>query len=297
MKALLAFAAALCANLGGVRAWGVAPLRVGSRLAHRGGRSAGSTVGPLACSASPSPSPSDAEALQKLSADIDALLAASALAAPSPSAPEPQSRAEGWADAPLVKRGIALASSLAAAAFFFVQHNSADATGVALLRKMEAESVPLPTALCSGKPTVVEFFAPWCEACKESAPGMRALELQFRDRVNFVAIDGANAANSKLVSLFRVDGIPHLAFIGADTAVETSLVGAVPKQMVREDLVALLGQQGQGQGQQGGDGKGKAELPYLGFDAFEQSAEGAMLIPDKSICPASSPARGGLASR
>lgn len=205
----------------------------------------------------------DDEAVRQMQADIDAIMAATSPAASaSPHAPaaipEPL-----WAESKSVKRGIAVASSLLAAAFFFVQHNSADTTGVALLRKMEAESVQLPTALCSGKPTLVEFFAPWCESCKESAPGVRALDLQFRDRVNFVAIDGSDISNANLVTLFRVDGIPHFAFIDADTTVQTSLVGAVPKQIVREELEALLS---------------KRPLPYEGFDAFAKSAEGSTLV-------------------
>jgi len=174
----------------------------------------------------------------------------------------------------VVKRSIALTSCLLATAFFFVQHNSADGSSVALLRKMESESVPLSTALCSGKPTVVEFFAPWCQSCKETAAGMRALELQYRDQLNFVTIDGANEANSKLVSLFNVDAIPHLTFIGADTAVRTSMVGAVPKEMVRDDIVALLA---------------RRELPHVGFDAFAQPASPSstmLLVADKSVCPA-----------
>ena len=205
----------------------------------------------------------DDEAVRQMQADIDAIMAATSPAAsaspPAPAAiPEPL-----WAESKSVKRGIAVASSLLAAAFFFVQHNSADTTGVALLRKMEAESVQLPTALCSGKPTLVEFFAPWCESCKESAPGVRALELQYRDRVNFVAIDGSDISNANLVSLFRVDGIPHFAFIDADTTVQTSLVGAVPKQIVREELEALMSKQ---------------PLPYEGFDAFATSTEGSTLV-------------------
>lgn len=179
----------------------------------------------------------------------------------------PAEEEHSWGESQIVKRGIAVASSLLATIFFFVQHNAAETTGVALLRKMEAESVPLGQALCDDKPTVVEFFAPWCESCKETAPSMRALELQYRDKVNFVAIDGSNADNAKLVSLFGVDGIPHLAFITKDTEVKTALVGAVPKSIVQNNLDALLQTP-------------QSPLPYEGYDAFSGDR---VLVADKKV--------------
>ena len=41
----------------------------------------------------------------------------------------------------------------------------------------------------SGKPTVVAFYASWCEVCEEDVPQLLALSDQIGDRVNFVAIN------------------------------------------------------------------------------------------------------------
>lgn len=40
-----------------------------------------------------------------------------------------------------------------------------------------------------GKPTVVAFFASWCEVCEEEIPQLLALSRDIGDQVNFVAIN------------------------------------------------------------------------------------------------------------
>ena len=114
------------------------------------------------------------------------------------------------------KRKIAFVSSLLGAAVFLLQ-GSQQVSGVALLKQMEKESVPLQvcnflatndhchihidiyhqTALCNNKPTVVEFYADWCESCKELAPTVRALEFKYRDDINFVTINGVDPQNGR----------------------------------------------------------------------------------------------------
>lgn len=143
----------------------------------------------------------------RMQAEIDAIMDATAVM-PAVSAPAsaPAPSDAGAPPSPLGKRLIAALSSLTAALVFFVQHNSADVSGVALMRRMEAESAPLAALACTDRPTLVEFFAPWCESCRDMAPTMRALELKYRDRVNFVAIDGSSAANEQLGEGVASDG-------------------------------------------------------------------------------------------
>lgn len=40
-----------------------------------------------------------------------------------------------------------------------------------------------------GKPTVVAFYASWCEVCEQEVPGLLALSEQIGDKVNFVAVN------------------------------------------------------------------------------------------------------------
>ena len=40
-----------------------------------------------------------------------------------------------------------------------------------------------------GKPTVVAFYASWCEVCEDEIPALLALSEQIGDDVNFVAVN------------------------------------------------------------------------------------------------------------
>ena len=44
------------------------------------------------------------------------------------------------------------------------------ATGSVTLSTLEQASTPLDTALQNQRPTVVEFYANWCEVCRELTP-------------------------------------------------------------------------------------------------------------------------------
>ena len=146
----------------------------------------------------------------------------------------------------------AVASSLFGALVFWLQ-TSNPINGVTILHAMEADSIPIAQAICNGKPTVIDFYADWCESCKVMAPTMRQMEVMYGDRINFIAVDGTNPKNTALVDRFRVDGIPHVAMMLPSTEVRTSLIGALPKQVVEEEIAALA---------KGGD------LPYEGMDPF-----------------------------
>ena len=56
--------------------------------------------------------------------------------------------------------GLAIASSLAAASLYTYQRMN-PLNPLVLLRQLEAQSPTLPSALASGRGTIVEFYAPW----------------------------------------------------------------------------------------------------------------------------------------
>jgi len=76
----------------------------------------------------------------------------------------------------------------------------------------------------------------WCENCKLMAPTMLQVEEEYKDRVNFVLVNGDRRDAWPLIEAFGVDAIPHIALVSSDGDVETALIGPVPKRVLEADL-------------------------------------------------------------
>lgn len=115
-------------------------------------------------------------------------------------------------------------------------------TPVSLLMQMTQESSAPQVIGTNNKPTLVDFWAPWCENCRVMAPTLRALHDDYKDQINFVTInaDATDRNPWPLINAFGVDAIPHLALVNAQGDVETALIGIVPKSILSADLDVLL---------------------------------------------------------
>ena len=183
--------------------------------------------------------------------------------------PQPESGSELAA---MRKRNlsVAVASVLFAVTSYLWQFTH-PITPVQLLASMQSTSAPLTSIGTNGKPTVVDFWAPWCENCKMAAPTLLKLEEDYKDQVNFVMINGDQAAAWPLIERFGVDAIPHLALISAEGDVETALIGPVPKRVLEADLNVLL--ENAAASNKGSSTAPKQELPYKMLDAFANQPE------------------------
>ncbi|CAO2816714.1 unnamed protein product [Amaranthus hypochondriacus] len=134
-----------------------------------------------------------------------------------------------------VNKRIAVISSVAALGLFF----SARLDFGVSLKDLTALALPYEEALSNGKPTVVEFYADWCEVCRELAPDVYKVEQEFRDRVNFVMLNVDNTKWEQEIDEFGVEGIPHFAFLDKDGNEEGNVVGRLPRQYLMENVDAL----------------------------------------------------------
>lgn len=155
------------------------------------------------------------------------------------------------------RRNIAVAvASVVFAVVSYIWQFTHPITPIQLLARMEQESAPITSIGSDGKPTVVDFWAPWCENCKMAAPTLEKIEEEYKGRINFVSVNGDSPQAWPLIQRFGVDAIPHLALISAEGDVETALIGPIPKRVMEADLDVLLQQERE------------TPLPYVMLDVF-----------------------------
>lgn len=171
---------------------------------------------------------------------------------------------------------VAVASIVLAVANY-LYHYWNPVSPLALLVQMQSQSAPLSIIGKNHKPTVVDFWAPWCTNCQYMAATLASIEGEYAGRVNFIMVDGDQAENWPLIERFGVDAIPHLVLVDQEGNVETALIGPVPKSVMRADLDALL-LRSTSSATDAADGVDQPKqlqppLPYVMLDVFADQPE------------------------
>ena len=83
------------------------------------------------------------------------------------------------------------------------------------MEQLARRSLDPQTALTNGRPTLIEFYADWCQVCREMAPSMLELEKKSRDRLDLVLVNVDNPRWQDLVDRYDVNGIPQLNLFNA----------------------------------------------------------------------------------
>ncbi len=93
------------------------------------------------------------------------------------------------------------------------------------LDDLARSSLPPQEALANGKPTILEFYADWCEVCQEMAPAMLEAKQQFSEDIDFVLLNVDNQQWIDLLKKYKVNGIPQLNLFDEDGSVYASSIG------------------------------------------------------------------------
>ncbi len=165
-------------------------------------------------------------------------------------------------------------ASFSVAIFNYFWQFTHPVTAVEILATMQSQSAPLTAIGNNGKPTVVDFWAPWCENCKFAAPTLQSIEKEYGDRVNFIMVNGDEARNWPLIELFGVDAIPHLALLSDEGDVETALIGPMSRNVLRADIDALLHKRDDCDAAPAATLICHDDLPYQMYDAFGGRRDG-----------------------
>eukprot|EP00252_Welwitschia_mirabilis_P006139 TRINITY_DN16870_c0_g1_i1.p1 TRINITY_DN16870_c0_g1~~TRINITY_DN16870_c0_g1_i1.p1 ORF type:complete len:243 (+),score=26.33 TRINITY_DN16870_c0_g1_i1:31-759(+) len=137
-----------------------------------------------------------------------------------------------------INKRIALIS-VSAALSLFLFNRGLFSPGSVSLADLSANAVSYEEALRNGMPTVVEFYADWCEVCRELAPDVYKIEQEYKNQVNFVMLNVDNSKWEEEIDEFGVEGIPHFSFLDKEGNEEGNVVGRISRQYLKENIAAL----------------------------------------------------------
>ena len=109
-----------------------------------------------------------------------------------------------------------------------------------MLDQLARNSLEPDIALSNGKPTVFEFYADWCEACKEMAPDMVTVEKLNSNKVDLVLINVDNSKWIDLIDKYEVNGIPQLTFFDEKGEFRGSSLGVRNYSELNQIFIALI---------------------------------------------------------
>ncbi len=108
------------------------------------------------------------------------------------------------------------------------------------LRNFSNLSMDPDIAFSNGKPTYLEFYAEWCEICKEMAPEVTELKKDFDSQINFVFLNVDNPKWDKFVKKFKVNGIPQINIIDSQSNLLATLTGLQEDNTLKESIKYLI---------------------------------------------------------
>ncbi|MFO0103921.1 MAG: thioredoxin domain-containing protein [Cyanobium sp.] len=111
---------------------------------------------------------------------------------------------------------------------------------LAPLEALARRSPDLSVALANGRPTIVEFYADWCEACRSMAPALDAVESRQHERLNVVLLNVDNPRWQPEIDRYDVNGIPHLELFDAGGIAVGRAIGARSRAELDSLAIALL---------------------------------------------------------
>ncbi len=108
-----------------------------------------------------------------------------------------------------------------------------------LLRSFGELSVDPEIAFTNNKPTFLEFYAEWCEVCKEMAPQISAFKDEYEKDINFVFLNVDNQKWGNYIQKFAVNGIPQVNLFDKKGNLISSFIGKQDEIKIRESIKNL----------------------------------------------------------
>ena len=135
-----------------------------------------------------------------------------------------------------------LVFSIAVVIIFLVLFKNIFFQSTFLLKKFGESSVDPEIAFKNNKPTFLEFYAEWCEVCKEMAPKISALKDEYEKDINFVFLNVDNQKWDSYIRKFNVNGIPQVNLFDSNGNLVSTFIGKQEESKIRDYIDKLDGE-------------------------------------------------------
>ena len=108
-----------------------------------------------------------------------------------------------------------------------------------LLKSFGELSVDPEIAFTNNKPTFLEFYAEWCEVCKEMAPQVSAFKNEYEKDINFVFLNVDNQKWGNYIKKFDVNGIPQVNLFDKKGNLISTFIGKQEELMIKDSIDQL----------------------------------------------------------
>ncbi len=105
-----------------------------------------------------------------------------------------------------------------------------------LLKSFGELSVEPEIAFNNKKPTFLEFYAEWCEVCKEMAPKVSALKEEYEKDINFVFLNVDNQKWDNYIRKLEVNGIPQVNLFDREGNLQFTFIGKQEEATIRDSI-------------------------------------------------------------
>jgi thioredoxin 1 len=92
----------------------------------------------------------------------------------------------------------------------------------------------------ASKPTVIDFYAIWCNPCQQLHTSLEKAKTEYGDKINFLRVDVDDAKNQKLIDKYEVSPIPTVVYLNAQGEVVSFSIGFSGDASIAEGLKKIL---------------------------------------------------------
>jgi thioredoxin-like negative regulator of GroEL len=111
-----------------------------------------------------------------------------------------------------------------------------------LLKSFGELSIDPEIAFKNDKPTFLEFYAEWCEVCKEMSPTVAALKEEYEKEINFVFLNVDNQKWNNYIRKFDVNGIPQVNLFDKKGYLISTFIGKQEEITIKNSIDRLKGE-------------------------------------------------------